>query len=163
MSTRFEKVLANVPPAPEPQEEPKEPKPKRFPVVVQKWEETERGWGCRPDGWTMHLTEEDRAAFVKAYWDSMPDGPAPDEYTRTSGSPYIMDVDEETYKKVEASDKHGIWGPGNMPPAVERGDAAVTSVMCVSRIASDRVQLRRPRPFRPRSRGASPAQWREWR
>lgn len=114
---RFDHVLAEDGPAPK-------PKPKMFPVVVQKWEETERGWGTRPDGWTMHLTEEDRTAFCKAFWDrekkSNPSGVAPDEYSRESGSPYIMDVNEETYEKIRAS-KNGIWGEGNMPPEGKQG------------------------------------------
>lgn len=96
------------------------PKPRKFTVVVQKWEESERGWGVRPDGWTMHLTEEDREAFVKEFYANNPPGPAPDCYSRTSGDPYLMDVDEETYKKVEAS-KNGTWGEGNMPPTGKQG------------------------------------------
>ena len=115
--TRFDHVLEGEP-APPPE------KPKTFPVVVQKWEESERGWGCRPDGWTMHLSEADRAAFCKEYWARMPprgpNGEVPDEYTREDGSPYVMDVDEETYNKVKAS-KNGIWGDGNRPPAGKQG------------------------------------------
>lgn len=76
----------------------------------------------------MHLTEEDREAFVKAFYKKHnPPGPAPDEYTRTSSDPYVMDVDEETYKKVEAS-KDGIWGEGNIPPAGKQGRGGFISV-----------------------------------
>lgn len=40
----------------------------------------------RPNGASIHLTEADRKAYIKAYWDRMPER-APDEYSRpTSGS-----------------------------------------------------------------------------
>lgn len=75
-------------------------------VVVQKWEESEAGWGQRPDGCSLHLSEEDRAAYVKAYWDRMPSS-APSEYSRPDGTPYLWDADEETYEQVKAS-KNGV-------------------------------------------------------
>ncbi len=62
-------------------------------IVVQKWEESEAGWGTRPDGYSLHRTEEDRLAFVTAYWDSMPDRP-PAEYSRPDGKPYEVTEDE---------------------------------------------------------------------
>lgn len=74
-------------------------------VVCQEWEESERGWGCRPDGYTLHLTEQDRAAYVQAHWDSLPDGRAPSVYSRPRGTPYEIDVDDETLAKVESSSR----------------------------------------------------------
>lgn len=75
-------------------------------VIVQKWEESERGWGSRPDGYSLHLTEEHRVAYIKAYWDRMPDEP-PDEYSRPDGSLYEAEIPIEVYEKVIAS-KNGI-------------------------------------------------------
>jgi hypothetical protein len=91
----------------------------KVPVVCQLWEESEAGWGCRPDGWTVHRTEADRVAFVKEYWDRQPKGPAPDEYTRTCGNPFLMDLNEND-KLYEAliKSKNGVWGEGNRPPKV---------------------------------------------
>jgi hypothetical protein len=83
------------------------------PVICQKWEESEKGWGTRPDGYSLHLTETDRAAFVQAYWDSMPDE-APSEYERPSGSPYECLVDAETFAAIAAS-VHGIRKSGHWP------------------------------------------------
>ncbi|MDO8600300.1 MAG: hypothetical protein Q7R73_01605 [bacterium] len=71
-------------------------------VVVQKWEESERGWGTRPDGYSLHLSDADRKIYIKEYWDSMPDT-APDEYSRPDGTPYPCDVDEEIYEEVKKS------------------------------------------------------------
>lgn len=70
------------------------------------WEESERGWGVRPDGASLHLSTEDSAQFVKAYWAQQPDE-VPDEYSRPSGKPKLIEVDDETYEKIEAS-KNGI-------------------------------------------------------
>ncbi|OGZ97146.1 MAG: hypothetical protein A3I44_05080 [Candidatus Sungbacteria bacterium RIFCSPLOWO2_02_FULL_51_17] len=83
------------------------------PVVCQKWEESERGWGTRPDGYSLHLSDTDREAFIKDYWAGMPNA-VPDEYSRPDGTPYVCDADSETYKKIKES-KHGIWCHGRAP------------------------------------------------
>lgn len=85
-------------------------------VVCQLWEESEAGWGCRPDGWTVHESEADRVAFVKEYWARQPAGPTPSEYTRECGSPYLMDLDARSklYEALKKS-KNGVWGEGNRP------------------------------------------------
>lgn len=87
------------------------------PVIIQEWEESERGWGVRPDGFTMHKTMADRDAFVKAYHAKHNNlSEAPDEYTRTSGSPYVKDVNKKTYDAI-AKSILGMWGKGNRPDA----------------------------------------------
>ena len=81
---------------------------KKNTVIVQKWEESEAGWGTRPDGFSMHLTDEDRKAYIKAYWDGMPDA-TPAEYSRPDGTPYTWNADEETYATVKASENGIRW------------------------------------------------------
>lgn len=71
-----------------------------FCALCQKWEESERGWGTRPDGYSLHLSEDDRARFIQAYWDEMPAG-VPYEYARPDGTPYWCSVGEEIYKKIK--------------------------------------------------------------
>ena len=75
-------------------------------AICQKWEESERGWGIRPDGYSLHLNEEDRKQYIEDYWDRMPDE-VPDEYERPSGEPYITTVDDETLEEIKNS-KSGI-------------------------------------------------------
>lgn len=75
-------------------------------VIVQKWEESERGWGTRPDGYSLHLSEADRRAYIAEYWARMPDEP-PDEYSRPDGTPYEATVDNVTFARLRAS-KNGI-------------------------------------------------------
>jgi len=81
----------------------------RHPVMVQKWEESERGWGCRPDGYSIHATEADRAAYVADYWATMP-AAAPDEYERPCGMPYIADVDDAVWASLQKAMKNGRRG-----------------------------------------------------
>lgn len=80
----------------------------KFTVIRQNWIESERGWGIRPDGYSLHLNDEQRAQFVKAYWDSKPNE-TPDEYSRPDGAPERIEVDASIYEAVKAS-----------PPGVRR-------------------------------------------
>ena len=80
---------------------------KKSNVVVQKWEESERGWGTRPDGYSLHLTEEDRKKYIEEYTKGRDPHDVPDEYDRPDGTPYIAEVDAETFQAVVNS-KYGI-------------------------------------------------------
>lgn len=50
-------------------------------AFLDTWTETERGWGQRSDGCSIHLTKEDYKKYVESYWSSMP-ASTPDEYER---------------------------------------------------------------------------------
>lgn len=89
--------------------------PKVSTVVFQRWEESERGWGTRPDGYSLHLTKEDREAFIQEYWDRQPKGEVPDEYSRPEGEPYFADIGPDLFTKLSNS-KNGIW-EHSRPPA----------------------------------------------
>jgi hypothetical protein len=92
-------------------------KPARTPpvrtVLAQDWEESERGWGTRPDGFTLHLTLEALKMFVEAFWKRQRTAlgeSTPDEYTRTCGEPKLVEVSEKIYRKlVKHKDKNGLW------------------------------------------------------
>lgn len=75
-------------------------------VWRQEWLESERGWGVRPDGYSLHLTDADVSAFVRDYWETMPNT-APDEYSRPSGDPYTTLVDNDMYQRIKES-RNGI-------------------------------------------------------
>lgn len=98
--------------------------PKQSTVVLQLWEESERGWGVRPDGFTLHLTMEDHKRFVADFWKRQKEvcgEETPDEYTRTCGDPKSITVGPETFNRlVAAQSDHGIWyqndtSPNNLP------------------------------------------------
>jgi hypothetical protein len=75
-------------------------------VIVITWTESERGWGQRPDGASLHLNREDAAQYVKEYWAKMPKE-VPDEYSRPDGDGVYADVAPAILKKIKAS-KNGI-------------------------------------------------------
>lgn len=81
-------------------------------VIAQDWMEYERGWGSRPDGCSLHLSEMDRAAYIKSYWGRMPES-APDEYSKEAGDPYLVVVTNELYLRLVASiGKFGVYSEG---------------------------------------------------
>ncbi len=88
-------------------------------VVCQEWEESEHepGWGTtvRSDGYSLHLTEEDRLAFIKRYWDGMPKG-TPSEYSRPNGEPYLVNLraNSKLYQEL-VSAKKGVRKDGKAP------------------------------------------------
>ena len=96
-------------------------------VWIQKWEESERGWGQRPDGYTLHLEFEDINLFVQEMRDNEAKagygpGNAPDEYSRPCGRPYQTKVTEDKILKRLAASEHGVWGPNNnYPKPVSKG------------------------------------------
>ena|SRR6185369_4453947 len=78
------------------------------PVVVQLWEESERGWGVRPDGYSIHRTEADRAEYVEGYMtrqQALLGDAVPDEYTRPAGLGFAGFADEDDM--AELGEKNG--------------------------------------------------------
>jgi hypothetical protein len=78
-------------------------------VVYQPWLESERGWGQRPDGYSIHLTLGDCRRFIEEYWRTMPSG-IPDEYSAPAGSPQERYVDESIYLKLQRARTRGKYG-----------------------------------------------------
>lgn len=73
-------------------------KPRIFALYAIEWEESERFWGVRPDGFSFHRNPEEAERFIKDYWDKQPKGEAPDEYSRpTTGRPILIEVSESLY------------------------------------------------------------------
>lgn len=78
-------------------------------VIYQYWMESERGWGQRPDGFSIHLSSEDYKKFVEDYWASMPDE-IPDEYSFPVAIPTIRSVPMGAYQELVAEKKEGRLG-----------------------------------------------------
>jgi hypothetical protein len=78
-------------------------------VYCQLWEESEKGWGVRPDGYSLHLTADDAKAFVEAYWKEQKkrSPEVPDEYSRPCGEPYVTEVNRAIHQQVKDS-KNGV-------------------------------------------------------
>lgn len=78
--------------------------PTHYTVLVQEWEESERGWGTRPDGYSVHLSHEDRDKYVSGYNETFNNlDEAPDEYTRVSGDPYVGVVPAVVFHTLQAN------------------------------------------------------------
>ena len=76
------------------------------PVIYMSWEESERNWGIRPDGCSLHITENDYEKFEKDYWETMKKtygNRAPDEYSKPAGRPVTVSVSEKLYEKIKNS------------------------------------------------------------
>jgi hypothetical protein len=74
-------------------------------VLVQKWEESEAGWGVRPDGFSLHINDADRLAYIEQHWAWYRErygSKVPEEYDRPSGTPYWVEVNEADYDRVAA-------------------------------------------------------------
>lgn len=78
-------------------------------VVCQKWEESERGWGVRPDGYSLHLTEADLENYIRAHNRALPKE-VPDEYDRPSGTRYWCEVSDEILEKLFKATDAGSYG-----------------------------------------------------
>ena len=64
------------------------------------WEESEAGWGTRPDGISIHTTSEEADRYVQAYNDCL-HKECPAEYDRpTTGKKIKVEVCDELAKRI---------------------------------------------------------------
>lgn len=69
-------------------------------VILQRWEESERNWGSRPDGCSLHLDNINREKYIDIiYRDRKND--IPDTYERIVGSPIDVFIDEPLFEILE--------------------------------------------------------------
>lgn len=92
---------------------------KLYPAFVETWTESERGWGTRPDGYTIHLSREAAVKFIEDYNKKHNTAAsAPEVYTRADGNLTEIRVGKKTYQQLLDAMKKGefgIWGDGNHP------------------------------------------------
>lgn len=88
-------------------------------VFCQQWEESERDWGVRPDGYSLHLTIQDLEEFKSVYWSRMSEY-IPDEYSRPCGQHYECFIDDNIYRDlIESKSKHGLRFFERSPKPIE--------------------------------------------
>lgn len=79
-------------------------------VVIDTWTESERGWGQRPDGGSIHASMGDYKSFVLDYWkreqENNPSGAVPDEYSRPDDNPRAIEIDATVLDRIPAT---GRW------------------------------------------------------
>lgn len=95
-------------------------------AIAQSWTESERGWGQRPDGYSIHLTEEDRklfnAEFIREERERNPSGAVPDEYSTFDDNSVEVEITHVLHNDLlELKEKniHGMrqdrFKPGKPP------------------------------------------------
>lgn len=69
-------------------------------VFLQLWEESERGWGTRPDGCSIHIDMINHKLYIE---DSYKDrnGSVPDVYERIVGNVITAFVDDRIFDIIE--------------------------------------------------------------
>lgn len=73
-------------------------------VYLQYWEESERGWGIRPDGCSLHKTIEEHKIYIESIYKSREiDIEIPYEYDRIVGDSFEVMIKEDLYEEVKNS------------------------------------------------------------
>lgn len=71
-------------------------------IILQLWEESERGWGIRPDGCSIHIDSIERKNFLdKIYQQRESDSHVPDEYDRVVGDEIEAFIDDSIYDQIK--------------------------------------------------------------
>jgi hypothetical protein len=68
-------------------------------VILQLWEESERGWGVRPDGCSLHTDLIERDGYLKSIYDDRGEE-VPYEYDRIVGGSIYAFVDDDLFKSL---------------------------------------------------------------
>ncbi len=74
-------------------------------AICQQWILSERGWGASFDGVSLHITEEQRAEYIRDHWKLLPKD-VPDSYSRPSGNPETIFVTKGLYDLIKERSKH---------------------------------------------------------
>lgn len=69
-------------------------------IILQLWEESERNWGVRPDGCSIHLDYNNRDSFVNDFYSNREEN-VPDVYERAFGEPFFAFVQDDLFKILE--------------------------------------------------------------
>ena len=74
-------------------------------AYIQEWEESEAGWGTRPDGFRIYATQDAAKAGTDQVWARQKEicgTETPSEYSRPYGDVLPYEVSDELYKLIEA-------------------------------------------------------------
>jgi hypothetical protein len=70
--------------------------------LFQLWEESERGWGIRPDGCSIHLDQSEFKKYISKIYDSRTDD-VPYEYDRVVGKIIDCFISDTLFDKLKES------------------------------------------------------------
>lgn len=66
-------------------------------AIIQFWEESERGWGVRPDGASIHLNIESCKSYIDEIYSKRDSKNVPFEYDRIIGSPIEVKINADIF------------------------------------------------------------------
>lgn len=69
--------------------------------ILQFWEESERGWGIRQDGCTIHLNEDIRISYIEGIYSHRDSKMVPYEYDRPIGKSIECFISDGLYEKID--------------------------------------------------------------
>ena len=69
-------------------------------ILLQFWEESERGWGTRPDGASLHINISSLKNYNENIYMDRDSSQIPNEYDRIVGSPIEACVSDDLYNIV---------------------------------------------------------------
>jgi hypothetical protein len=70
-------------------------------VYLQYWEESESGWGVRPDGCSLHIELVHHMAFINKIYESRDLNNIPYEYDRVVGNPIQVIVSDDIFNQIK--------------------------------------------------------------
>lgn len=73
---------------------------------IETWTESERGWGTRPDGISIHKSKEDYQIYMEKFCKEQ-SSEVPDEYSRADSKLRVANISDRLYEKMTLS-KNGI-------------------------------------------------------
>ena len=72
-------------------------------VYLQHWEESERGWGVRPDGCSLHLDLIKHKSYVEDVYNQRDTDTIPHEYDRVVGEPIEVMISDVMFEELNKS------------------------------------------------------------
>lgn len=84
-------------------------------VLCQQWVEIKQGYGCQPDGYSLHLSRQHRDAFVEQHYYTTGDD---DSFVSAHGDAFVVEINDDTYDKLLDNfhdGTFGLWREGQSP------------------------------------------------
>jgi hypothetical protein len=88
------------------------------------WVEFERGWGNRPDGYSLHPSKTSWDTYYAAYRGALPKE-TPDEYSIPEGEPVAVEVDDMLAEKLALEGSQRYWRGALVIDVAETGTRTV--------------------------------------
>lgn len=72
-------------------------------IYLQFWEESERGWGVRPDGASIHINIQSHKNYINEIYSDRNLNQIPNEYERAVGTPIEVIATDSIYELLLSS------------------------------------------------------------